>query len=593
MSCASTTGWIPPDCTECNTEFIYDAEKGTCNQCKPNKWGTFCNNTCPGITHDNKPCHGNGVCLDGVKGVGKCVCSGFLLSPKTHCISDWLPTLAVIVGVIVLFTGYPCYKAIRFVRSKKLTIVNSLKYTQLVGCLMTIIYLSLLYFSLTALSTGTDPGAMYVQSNRSTYIKYTVASLFLYIMLFLNKILLRCLGLSKKNQERTNTIRDVINQVEGDYSILDRNLIETKQEHQQDNRNMQQGWLVGYSDIQLQKVIGQGAFGQVWQGRWRGIDIAVKKIFPEPEFASNMMLSIESNSTSSFGSNGTMNDISKKMLDDLEVGVMMRLRHPRIVAFLGAGEIIDPPHEGDTEPKVGIFVMLQYCSGGDLSHRLIPVSTNSISTFPWKDRLQCAMDIAEGMIFIHGKGVIHRDLKSLNILCDENGRCMIADLGLAKKMGTEDPLHGLRSDIDRSSKNNGFQPVATAWQGTVPWMAPEVIRSGYDNSVDVYSFAIIMWELITGRVPWFGTQYTFSHQIMMAVSQGQRPKIKKKELVHVPVGFVELMKRCWDTHSKRRPNFVDIFNELKIILNNIAPPRESPRQSFDVESDGSPLSWKK
>ena len=80
---------------------------------------------------------------------------------------------------------------------------------------------------------------------------------------------------------------------------------------------------------------------------------------------------------------------------------------------------------------------------------------------------------------------------------------------------------------------------------------------------------------------------------MMAVSQGERPSMKKKELLHVPVGFVELMKRCWETHSKRRPNFVDIFNELKIILNNITPPRESPRQSFDVESDGSPLSWKK
>ena len=56
---------------------------------------------------------------------------------------------------------------------------------------------------------------------------------------------------------------------------------------------------------------------------------------------------------------------------------------------------------------------------------------------------------------------------------------------------------------------------------------------------------------------------------MMAVSQGERPSMKKKELLHVPVGFVELMKRCWDTHSKRRPTFVDIVKQLNVIMNNL------------------------
>ena len=56
---------------------------------------------------------------------------------------------------------------------------------------------------------------------------------------------------------------------------------------------------------------------------------------------------------------------------------------------------------------------------------------------------------------------------------------------------------------------------------------------------------------------------------MMAVSQGKRPSMKKKELLHVPVGFVELMKRCWATHSKRRPTFVDIVKQLNVIMNNL------------------------
>jgi serine/threonine protein kinase len=120
------------------------------------------------------------------------------------------------------------------------------------------------------------------------------------------------------------------------------------------------------------------------------------------------------NTMSTSSSNGNqMNEVSRAMLENLEVGVMMRLRHPRIVTFLGAGEIIDPPMEGDDVPRVGIFVMLEYAAGGDLTHRLAAAG-NSRRKFPWKDRVKCAMDIAEGMAFIHSEGFIHRDLKSLN-----------------------------------------------------------------------------------------------------------------------------------------------------------------------------------
>ena len=91
---------------------------------------------------------------------------------------------------------------------------------------------------------------------------------------------------------------------------------------------------------------------------------------------------------------------------------------------------MDPPREGDDVPRVGIFVMLEYAAGGDLIHRL-KAAAGSITLFPWIDRIRCAMDVAEGMVYIHSQGFLHRDLKSLNILCDQSGRSMIADLGLA------------------------------------------------------------------------------------------------------------------------------------------------------------------
>ena len=445
------------------------------------------------------------------------------------------------------------------------------------------------------LNTGIDLDSMYLQRDRKTENTYFSVLIFAFIFAIIQTGIATAV---KSIQQVGLDLRQDRDEGVEVFGNLYRNFEETKTEFQQETRKLQQGWVVGYKDIHLQKVIGKGAFGEVWKGRWRGLDVALKKMYPEPNYASNMMMSNEiasttttSTTTITFGSNDSdksMNEISQKMLDDLEVGVMMRLRHPRIVAFLGAGEIIDPPHEGETEPKVGIFVMLQYCAGGDLSHRLTRVVTGSVSKFPWKERIQCAMDIAEGMVFIHSKGIIHRDLKSLNILCDENGRCLIADLGLAKKMDAQDASHDLSSAIG-NSKNDGSQPVASAWKGTVPWMAPEVIRSGYNKSVDVYSFGVIMWELITGRVPWYGTQYTFSHQIMMAVSQGKRPSVKQKELVDVPLGFAKLMKRCWDTKSNVRPKFVDIVNELDTIMNNLClpVPIEEPgevKTSFELEN---------
>ena len=158
---------------------------------------------------------------------------------------------------------------------------------------------------------------------------------------------------------------------------------------------------------------------------------------------------------------------------------MMRLRHPRIVTFLGAGEIIDPPLVGDDVPRVGIFVMLEYAAGGDLIHRL-KKAAGSITLLPWVERIQCALDIAEGMVYIHSEGYIHRDLKSLNILCDKNKKCMIADLGLTCS-NVRPPVIELNFDTDEDYKEtkahsaiqfNKHIPIATntnyntAWQGT-------------------------------------------------------------------------------------------------------------------------------
>jgi len=260
-----------------------------------------------------------------------------------------------------------------------------------------------------------------------------------------------------------------------DYQQIDNQLtinaadIQTREE---ERIKLFKAWIVPLTEIKFKEIIGMGAFGEVRRGEWRGLDVAFKKMFPEnmEDYGYDLMDSI----TNTIG----VDKLTQAMLSNDEIGVMMRLRHPRIVTFLGAGEIVDPPMEGDDVPRVGIFVMLEYAAGGDLIHRL-KHAAGSITLFPWVDRIQCALDIAQGMVYIHSEGFIHRDLKSLNVLCDKDKRCMIADLGLTCS-NVRPPTIVLDDDYEDDGETkmyssvqfNKHVPIAndsnfnTSWKGT-------------------------------------------------------------------------------------------------------------------------------
>ncbi|KAJ6244897.1 hypothetical protein M0813_20988 [Anaeramoeba flamelloides] len=255
-------------------------------------------------------------------------------------------------------------------------------------------------------------------------------------------------------------------------------------------------------EIKDLEKIGSGAFGTVWKSIWRWKKIAVKRIKSEY--------------------------VQGKHLEEFkrEVLVLSRTRHPNIVLFMGASTL--PPN---------IFLVTEYCKEGSLYDCL----KNSKFVDTMNEKLKIAKDIAYGMNYLHStkpKMIIHRDLKPSNILIDNAGSAKVADFGLSR--------------IKEETIN------LTAFRGTPSYMAPEMLRNeNYNEKVDVYSYAIILWQLYTKQFPYLGMKDPI--QIALHVSyKNLRPPIsliKHKQ-------WEELIKICWDDDKSIRPSFKQILKIL-------------------------------
>lgn len=200
------------------------------------------------------------------------------------------------------------------------------------------------------------------------------------------------------------------------------------------------------------------------------------------------------------------------------------IRHPNIVMFLGA--CTKPPH---------LCIILEYCSKGSLWSCLHDTGIK----ISWEFKRKIALDIAKGVLYLHNQNppILHRDLKSLNILLDSACNAKLADFGWtrikAKKM--------------------------TSKIGTYQWMAPEVIAGfKYTEKADVFSFGVILWELATRKPPYYGIDGTeVSRKV---IKEDLRPEIKERDC---PVKFFELMNQCWDRSPENRPFFDEIIESLE------------------------------
>jgi serine/threonine protein kinase len=216
-----------------------------------------------------------------------------------------------------------------------------------------------------------------------------------------------------------------------------------------------------------------------------------------------------------------------------EVHSLMRFHHPCILPLLG--------YDFQIESKILRIVM------PDLGPGSLESVLTSPENYPWISFTSKTMIIAGivvGMYLIHSGGIIHRDLKPANILLDPTSHCpIIADFGL--------------------SREEDVSVTMTHEQGTPLYMAPELLDdehycSRYSNKVDIFSFGILLYEIVTGQKPL--QDCGCSHvKLFNKIRDGSRASIPDT----VALFAADLVSRCWDGDPDRRPKFLEIFYELR------------------------------
>lgn len=278
-----------------------------------------------------------------------------------------------------------------------------------------------------------------------------------------------------------------------------------------------------YEELELEEVIGVGGFGKVYKGKWKNETVAVKAARSDPD--ESISVAVE--------------NVRK------EAKMFWSLNHENIATLRGV--CLKPPN---------LCLVMEYAAGGSLTRVL------SGRQIPPGILVDWAQQIARGMHYLHEEApltIIHRDLKSSNILLTE----AVTDENLARKI-LKITDFGLAREVEKTTRMSAA--------GTYAWMAPEVIKfSRFSKSSDVWSYGVVLWELLTGETPYKGID-------ALGVAYGVA--INKLTLPipsTCPHLFTQLLSDCWNQEPHGRPSFRSIIKRLEEIASSpfVTTPQDS------------------
>lgn len=285
---------------------------------------------------------------------------------------------------------------------------------------------------------------------------------------------------------------------------------------------IRQSWQIRWEDITVGECIGSGTYGTVHSCLWMSRHVACKQL--HKEMSSRQFAAFEA-----------------------EAAAMSGLRHPNIVSFFGAG----------TDDDGRGFLVVELMSAGSLRS----VLDDPNAPLPWPTRLRFCNDICAGMLFLHTREppMLHRDLKADNVLLDDRWVAKVSDFGTLRSLSQRG---GQMAQMRDRTPPSSTQLLATAGLGTPLWTAPEVTTSArhgmsqYSTSADVYSFAVVLFEIATRQLPWAELDSASLFKLRGLVEDGHRPRLP--EGLSLPEGFLQIMEQSWDQDPLARPSFATL-----------------------------------
>ena len=171
------------------------------------------------------------------------------------------------------------------------------------------------------------------------------------------------------------------------------------------------------------------------------------------------------------------------------------------------------------------------------------LKNNSKEGLPWSIRLKIAKDICAGLAYLHDQHILHRDMKSHNVLLDGSLHAKLSDFGLAQ----------VKSESTRQSSGN----VA----GTLPWMAPELFDRGAKSTEasDVYALGMVLWEMSSYNTPFKDAEN--ATQLIAWIKGGEREKIPEG----TPPSYTVLISKCWAQRTLDRPKSTRVADSIREI----------------------------